>query len=78
MTTENNQRMMNDNQKTMERQWLKMVELKEGTFLVLEIVQEYENSGNYTQAQEKYLPVIRRGILEDYGFLSEYNDYFQG
>ena len=50
-----------------------MVELQEGTFLVLEVVQEYENSGNYAQAQEKYLPVIRRHILEDDGFLSEDN-----
>ena len=43
-----------------------MIELKRGTFLVLEVVQEYENSGNYTQAQGKYLPVIRRGIWNDY------------
>ena len=50
-----------------------MIELKEGIFLVLEVVQEYENSGNYTQAQGKYLPVIRRHILLDYVFLSEDN-----
>ena len=42
-------------------------ELKRGTFLVLESVGWGKNSGNYTQAQGKYLPVIRRGILEDYG-----------
>ena len=47
-----------------------MIELKRGTFLVLEDIQEYENSGDHIQAQGKYLPVIRRGILEDYGFLS--------
>nr|DAT19895.1 MAG TPA: hypothetical protein [Caudoviricetes sp.] len=40
-----------------------MIGLKRGTFLVLEDIQEYENSGNYTQAQGKYLPVIRRHIL---------------
>ena len=50
-----------------------MVELKEGTFLVLEVIQEYENSGNYGQVQGKYFPVIRRGILGDHGFLSEDN-----
>ena len=50
-----------------------MIELREGTFLVLEVVQEYENSGDHTQAQGKYLPVIRRHILEDHGFLSEDN-----
>ena len=55
-----------------------MIELKEGTFLALEVIQEYENSGNYTQAQGKYLPVIRRGILGDYGLLSEDNGYSQG
>ena len=54
-----------------------MVELKEGTFLVLEIAREYENSGDCTQMQGKYLPVIRRGILGDYGLSSEDNDYFQ-
>nr|DAS62299.1 MAG TPA: hypothetical protein [Ackermannviridae sp.] len=36
-----------------------MVELKEGTFLVLEMVQEYENSGEYIRAQGKYLPLIQ-------------------
>ena len=50
-----------------------MIELKRGTFLALEIAREYENSGNYTQAQGKYLPVIRRHILWDYGLLSEDN-----
>ena len=67
---------MNDYQRQSKdygRQWLTIIELKEGTFLVLEIAREYENSGNYTQMQGKYLPVIRRGILEDYGFLSEDN-----
>ena len=61
--------LMKDNQ----RQWLRIIELKEGTFLVLEAIQEYENSGNYTRAQGKYLPVIRRHILRDYGLLSEDN-----
>ena len=51
--------------------------LKRGTFLVLEVVQEYENSGDCTQMQGKYLPVIRRHILENGGFLSEDNDYYQ-
>ena len=60
-----------------ERQWLKMVELRRGTFLVLEVIQEYENSGNYTRVQGKYLPVIRRHIFEDYGFLSEDNDDYR-
>ena len=59
----NNRKTMGDNQKTIERQWLKMIELKRGTFLVLGTIQEYENSGNYDQAQGKYLPVIRRHIL---------------
>ena len=50
-----------------------MIELKEGTFLVLEMIQEQENSGDYVQVQGKYLPVIRRGILLNSGFLSEDN-----
>ena len=57
-----------------ERQWLKMVELKRGTFLVLEVIQEYENSGNYTQAQGKYLPVIRRVLLSNDGLIMKDND----
>ena len=52
-------------------------ELKEGTFLVLEIAREYENNGNWIRVQGKYLPVIRRHILGDYGLLSEDNGYFQ-
>ena len=52
-------------------------ELKEGTFLVLEIVQEYENSGKWVRVQGKYLPVIRRGIIENDGFLSGDNDHFE-
>ena len=52
-----------------------MIELKEGTFLVLEMVQEYENSGNCIRMQGKYLPVIRRGILLQYGLPSGDNDY---
>ena len=55
-----------------------MIELKEGTFLALEIAQEYENSGKWIRVQGKYLPVIRRGILGDYGLLSEDNGYSQG
>ena len=51
--------------------------LKRGTFLVLEMTREYENSGDCTQMQGKYLPVIRRGILENGRFLSEDNDYYQ-
>ena len=47
-----------------------MIELKEGTFLVLEMTREYENSGKWVRVQGKYLPVIRRGILWDYGLLS--------
>ena len=58
--------------------WFWIVELKEGTFLVIEIAQEYENSGKWVRVQGKYLPVIRRGILEDYGFLSEDNDCYRG
>ena len=54
-----------------------MVELKRCTFLVLEVIREYENSGNYTRVQGKYLPVIRRGILENDGFLSEDNGLFR-
>ena len=47
-----------------------MVELKEGTFLVLEIAREYENSGNYTRVQGKYQGKPRRGIWEGYGLLA--------
>ena len=60
-----------------ERQWLTMVELKEGTFLVLEVIQEYENSGKWVRMQGKYLPVIRRHILGDYGLSSGDNDHHQ-
>ena len=74
MIMNDNQKTINHYQKTIGRQWLIMIELKEDIFLVLEAIQEYENSGNYTQAQGKYLPVIRRHILENDGFLSEDND----
>jgi len=47
---------------TIERQWLMMVELKEGTFLDLEDIQEYENSGDHIRAQGKYQGKPRRGI----------------
>ena len=57
---------------------IKVVELRRGTFLALEAIQEYENSGKWIKMQGKYLPVIRRGILLNDGFLSEGNDYFQG
>nr|DAT19886.1 MAG TPA: hypothetical protein [Caudoviricetes sp.] len=55
-----------------------MVELKESTFLVLEVVQEYENGGKWVRMQGKYQGKPRRGILLNGGFLSEGNDYFQG
>ena len=74
-TMNDNQKTINHYQKTIERQWLIMIELQEGTFLVLEVVQEYENSGDHTRVQGKYLPVIRRHILRDYGFLSEDNGW---
>ena len=69
-----NERIINHNQ----RQWMEMIELKRGTFLALEIAREYENSGKWIRVQGKYLPVIRRHILFNDGFLSEDNDYFQG
>ena len=50
-----------------------IIELKEDTFLALEIAREYENSGKWVRVQRKYLPVIRRGILWDYGLSSEDN-----
>ena len=43
-----------------------MVELKEGTFLDLEDIQEYENSGDHTRVQGKYQGKPRRGIFEGY------------
>ena len=55
-----------------------MVELKEGTFLDLEDIQEYENSGKWVRVQGKYQGKPRRHILRDDGFLSEDNGYFQG
>ena len=51
----------------------KVAELKEGTFLVLEVVQEYENSGNCIRMQGKYQGEPMRVLLWDYGFLSEDN-----
>ena len=51
--------------------------LKEGIFLVLEVIQEYENSGKWVRMQGKYLPVIRRHILGDYGLSSGDNDHHQ-
>ena len=39
------QRIMINHQKTIGRQWLVMVELKRGTFLVLEDIRWGENSG---------------------------------
>ncbi len=48
--------------KELSRQWSKMVELKEGTFLDLEDIQEYENSGDHIRAQGKYQGKPRRGI----------------
>jgi hypothetical protein len=46
-----------------------MVELKEGTFLVLEDIRWDRNSGKWIRAQGKYLPVIRRGILLNGGMI---------
>ena len=53
------QRQWKNNGKTMEKQWknngrlfptiIKVVELKEDTFLVLETIQEYENSGKWVR-----------------------------
>ena len=37
------------------------------------MIQEYENSGKWVRMQGKYLPVIRRVPLNDYGLLSEDN-----
>lgn len=39
-----------------------MIELKRGTFLDLEDIQEYENSGDHIRAQGKYQGKPRRGI----------------
>jgi len=39
-----------------------MAELKEGTFLDLEDIQEYENSGDHIRVQGKYQGKPRRGI----------------
>ena len=50
-----------------------MVELKEGTFLVLEIAREYENSGKWVRVQGKYQGKPRRVFLWNDGFLSEDN-----
>ena len=44
-----------------------IVELKRGTFLALEIAQEYENSGKWVRVQGKYQGKPRRGIIGDYG-----------
>ena len=56
--------------------WFWTIELKEGTFLALGAIQEYENSGKWVRTQGKYLPVIRRGILWYYGLSSEDNGLF--
>ena len=52
------------------------VELKRGTFLVLEVIQEYENSGDHTQDQGKYLSLIRR-VFSHLKNFSVTNKYFQ-
>ena len=52
---------------------IKVVELKEGTFLVLETIQEYENSGKWIRMQGKYQGKPRRVFLSNSGFLSEDN-----
>ena len=44
------------------RQWFWIIELKEGTFLALEDIQEYENSGDHTRVQGRYQGKPRRGI----------------
>ena len=49
-----------------------MIELKEGTFLDLEDIQEYENSGDHTQVQGKYQGKPRRGIWKGYGLLATF------
>ena len=49
-----------------------MDELKEGTFLALGTIQEYENSGDYTRVQGKYQGKPRRGIWEGYGLLATF------
>ena len=52
----------------------KVAELKEGIFLVLEMVQEYENSGNCIRMQGKYQGKPRRVFLSNSEFLSEDNE----
>lgn len=52
------------------------VELQEGTFLVLEMAQEYENNGDYTRGQGKCLSLIR-GVLSHLKNFSVTNKYFQ-
>ena len=49
-----------------------MIELKEGTFLDLEDIQEYENSGDYTRGQGRYQGKPRRGIWESYDLLATF------
>ena len=51
-------------------------ELKEGTFLALEAIQEYENSGDHIRAQGKYQGKPRRGIWEGYGLLATFGGYW--
>ena len=53
-----------------------MVELKEGTFLALGAIQEYENSGDHIRAQGKYQGKPRRGIREGYGLLATLGEYW--
>ena len=52
------------------------VELKRGTFLALETIQEYENSGKYVRMQGKYLSLIRRVFSHAKNF-SVTKRYFQ-
>lgn len=53
-----------------------MVELKRGTFLDLEDIQEYENSGDNTRVQGKYQGKPRRGIWEGYDLLATFGEYW--
>ena len=53
-----------------------MAELKEGTFLDLEDIQEYENSGHHIRVQGKYQGKPRRGIREGYDLLATLGKYW--
>ena len=66
-----------DNQRTIKglsKDYQRTIDCFLGTFLVLEAIQEYENSGKWIRMKGKYLSLIRRHILLNGGLSSGNNE----